>query len=338
MNFFLTKENNYKNPFSLRCLKFDNFYFYHDEEWTIHNNSVYKGVSNNYCRLIFNGEKVIIQHNEQRDFPLWYDNRSCSNFSKLKEYLPADAILEYDGKWHVSYNTPLFDESNKLSKSKALELIKSVLVDNVQRFANSNKLPLLAPDSDGLDTLLTRSVFDWLGIEYKLFNLQNRHTGLQTFLGEDYYGFIQIQDFDTPTCLLSGFYGDEYLLRSPSQTQMLIDDDLVKLFDNTNDSYMKPFFNQIYREKCKTIKKTSKEKVKKIVYNDIQVWHSHRTYVFTPFKDTRLLKLLDCEQELMISQQIYGSISKELIAMFNANLLDKLSTQKNSTEPYWFGP
>ena len=340
MNFVITKRNDYGNPFGLRLVKFGDFYFFHDDQWNVEDGKAYKGIPTNFCEIDFSvKDQISLRHNTQRDFPLWYDDDSCTNMSKLHNYLPADAELKYNNGWHVTYDSSWKDTNDyTMSRSVAIQLAKDVLIDNVSKFAQTNTMPVLAPDSDGLDTLLVRGVFDHLGVEYQLFDLKNRRSKLQRYLGIEYYGFVQVQDFDTPTCVLSGFYGDEYLLRSPSQTQMLIDDDLVELFDATEKSYMKGFFNQIYRDKCMKISKRPKSEVKEIMYNDIQVWHVDRTFVFTPFKDQRLLALLDCDQQTMISQQIHGDLSMELIEHFNPSLLGNLSEQKNSTEPYWFGP
>jgi hypothetical protein len=337
MIFVITTNDKFNNPHHLTITRFGRFYLYHDDDWTIDDNTAEKGTTNNFCRIVFGKNTITISHNDQRDFPIWYDSESCSNAYEFDNYLPSDAKINYDHRWHVTYSDNDWKESGEtLGQEQALSLIKTVLIDNVKRFAESNTLPVVAPDSDGIDTLLVRSVFDYLGVDYTLFDLENKHTSLQTFLGERFYGFDQVQDFDSPTCLLSGFYGDEYLLRSPSQTQMLIDQDIVSLFDDTKHSYMKLFFNQVYREKCRKITKVPKRQLKQMIYNDIQVWHSNRTYVFTPFKDARLLRLLDCDQEVIISQQIHCNISKELIQHFNPVLSARIGDQKNVNEPDWF--
>jgi hypothetical protein len=338
MNFVLTIGDRYTDSYGLSRTEFGPYTFYHDEGWIFTNNTAYKGTHNNFCELVFADHSATLNYNEQRDFPLWYDDNICTNIFELKTYLPADAVLKHDKGWHVTYNDGSWkqDSSIKISDSEAYQLVKKVLIENVTRFAEKNTVPIVAPDSDGIDTLLVRSVFDHLGIEYKLFELKHKHTKLQTWLKKKYYGFNQIQDFDVPTCVLSGFYGDEYMLRSPSQTQMLIDDDLVRLFDETENSYMKLFFNQVYREKCSTIRQIPKKKLIEMIYNDIQVWHSNRTFVFTPYKDARLLRLLDCDQKFIIDQQIHCSLSKELIDFFNPNLLDSIGRQKNLIEPDWF--
>jgi|TARA_R110000851_G_scaffold149633_1_gene290245 hypothetical protein len=337
MNFVLTKNPNYKNVFNLNCRQFYDFYFFHDAQWTLTKDMAHKGLSNNFCEIKFSKDNISLNHNGQRDFPLWYDHSTCSNIVKLENYLPADAKINYDNGWHVTYNKDLVATDDYiLTGVAAKEFIRSVLIDNVTKFVETNSLPLMMPNSNGLDIMLTRSIFDYLKIEYNLFDIEPRHNALQKYLYEKYYGFIQIQQFSEPTCLISGFYGDEYLLRSPSQTQMLIEKDIVELFDSTPKSYMKYFFNKIYREKCKKIKKTTKQKVKELIYNDIQVWHVDNTFVFTPFKDTRLLKLLNCDENMIIEQTIHGKLSKDLINFFNPALIGKIDTEKNVVQPKWF--
>jgi len=335
MNFVITTKD-YHNNFKFECDNIGKFKFYHDQNWTREGFVFSKGNHANWCRLDFSDNKVVIEHNSQRKFPLWIDEDSCSNIDGKGEYLPADAKVMYDNEWHITYDTLWNQDEKTLQEDKAFMLVRDILIDNVTKFVDSNKLPLVAPDSDGLDSLLTRSVFDHLGVTYEFFQIKNKQTKLQKFLTNKFYGFNQIQEFDQPTCLLSGFDGDAYLLRSPFYNQMLISQDLVEVYDNTSECYTKYYFDQVWRNKCMTTEKESKNKVKQWIYNNIEVWHLNHTYIFSPFKDARLLDLLDCDEELIIEQQLHGNLSRKLIEYFNPSLLSKIGREKNIVQPDWF--
>ena len=73
-----------------------------------------------------------------------------------------------------------------------------------------------------------------------------------------------------------------------------------------------------------------------IICNDIQVWHINNTMLFTPFKDKRLLKLLECSSNVIVNQVTDGKLSKMVIEHLNKDLLDLVDTSKNSNDPHWF--
>ena len=94
---------------------------------------------------------------------------------------------------------------------------------------------------------------------------------------------------------------------------------------------------QEYKEKCsKILKKSDKQKIKEMICNDIQVWHMDNTFVFTPFKDFRLLELLNCELSVIVDQVTDGKLSKKLIEYFDPTLLKNIDAFKNINDPYWF--
>ena len=167
------------------------------------------------------------------------------------------------------------------------------MLDNTKAFLKDNTLDILVPNNNGLDTLTVRSVLDYLDVDYKLFDIEKLdYKKLQNTLEKDYYGFNQIQEFDSSKCVITGFYGDEYILRNPYYVQNILKSrgqDLVKIFDAKPDCYMRKFFDLVYREKCKKIEPVNVDKVSQMICNDIQVWHINNTMIFTPFKDKRLL-------------------------------------------------
>ena len=58
--------------------------------------------------------------------------------------------------------------------------------------------------------------------------------------------------------------------------------------------------------------------------------------LFTPFKDKRLLKLLECDSKVIVDQVTDGKLSKLVIEYFNKDLLQLLDKSKNNADPKWF--
>ncbi len=338
MNFYITTNNSYDNDLNLNYTKIKNFHIYHDDDWIIDNNILKKGTAQSYCQIKITN-KLQILHNDPRDFPLWYNKDSCTTLFALKNYLPVDGTLTYDvNKWHITYKKNYYKTSNQTyDKEKTINFCIKLLVKNTKKFLSKNNKKLIIFDSNGLDSLLARSIMDYLKVKYTLTDIKKlQYTNLQNKLIEKYYGFNQIQLFAEPTCIISGFYGDEYLLRSPSYVQGLIKQDVIKIFEKHSDCYMKKFFEVIYKEKCKKIKPQSKQKLKEMIANDIQIWHIDKTYVFSPFKHMKFLELLNCNNDIIKKQVTDGWLSKKLIEYFNPKLVSKIDKFKNMNDPFWF--
>jgi|MDSY01.2.fsa_nt_gb hypothetical protein len=356
MNFLITNDRDYKNDFSLNVIYHNNFKILFDDNWISANDTLSKGTANNYCTIKL-GDTIEILHNEVRDFPLWFDKNTCSNFTKLDNYVPVDGRLNFNNAWQLSYQKDFYKEPDSCGcgrstvgrcvgwhnfeeETYAVALIKKVLLDNTKEFLKCNTLDILVPNNNGLDTLTVRSVLDYLKVDYKLFDIEKLdYKKLQSTLEKDYYGFNQIQEFESPKCVITGFYGDEYILRNPFYVQNILKSrgqDIVKIFDNKPNCYMRNFFDLVYREKCAKVQPVGVDKVSQMICNDIQVWHINNTMIFTPFKDKRLLKLLECDSNIIIDQVTDGKLSKMVIESFNKDLLKLLDESKNNSDPKWF--
>lgn len=342
MNFFITKDNKYTNNLGLNNIKYKNFNVFFDNGWDFNENRLYKGTSNNFCEIIL-ADSILINHNKMRDFPLWFNNLSCTNITELENYVPVDALLIFSKDVsQVSYIQNFYKtKDEKLNEVETIDLIKEILLENVKTFLSTNNKKILLPSNNGLDTLVVQGILNFLKVNYEIFNIQKLdYTALQQSIKEKYYGFNQIQLFKNPTCIITGFYGDEFMLRNPYYVQHLIKDDntdLVEIFEQHKSCYMSKFFMQEYKEKCsKILKKSDKQKIKEMICNDIQVWHMDNTFVFTPFKDFRLLELLNCELSVIVDQVTDGKLSKKLIEYFDPTLLKNIDAFKNINDPYWF--
>ena len=99
---------------------------------------------------------------------------------------------------------------------------------------------------------------------------------------------------------------------------------------------MKNFFDLAYKEKCSALGPLDITKIKQMICNDVQVWHINNTMLFTPFRDKRLLKLLECSSSVLVNQVTDGKLSKIVIEHFNSDLLNLLDKSKNQNDPDWF--
>jgi hypothetical protein len=308
---------------------------YYDKGWSKSSSGISKGT----CHINFNND-LDFTFEATRNFPLYYNDYAVSNFDKnIGESLPIDAVLKDDGKkFSVSYVDKFYTIDNQVGNlEESVDLVKKCIIENLQKI-DRNKQNWL-PDHGGIDTLTIRSALDFLKIPYQLFDFKNKlphRTGLCMDLLKYHWGFNQIPEYNGN--VLTGFYGDEFVLRNPYYMHILLclrDIDITEVFNARPRCYMYKYFNN-YREKCRLRSDKDLDQLKQMIMNDFQVWDLNSTTFISPFRDSRLLALLNADYDTIISQVTDAAINKKIIADLNPALLDKVDNFKNQNDPYWF--
>jgi len=316
---------------------------YLDKGWTKQEGFFHKGGSASWCKIYFD-PFIKIETNKYRDFPLFYDKHNISNCIKLDNAVPVDGNIQADPVIEVQYDKNFYPRlaRDHLTFKESHEILFDCLVENVGIFSHNNNRQIFMPKQNGLDTLTVRSVFDYLGVDYKLFEITREdyskvsHVG--KILAKDHWGFTQIMEIKD-SVIASGFYGDEWVLRNPYYVNALLQHrgiDLTKHFDSVGECYMQKWFDQ-YRSKLAKNGKMSLEQLLQHICNDFQIWHLNTTSFISPLKHPDLLRLLSADNETILGQITNGDLSKSIIEKCNPALLDLLDQSKNSDDPDWFG-
>ena len=162
----------------------------------------------------------------------------------------------------------------------------------------------------------------------------------------NHWAYRNAHHWREPTVLLTGSCGDEFTMRGPDSVAIWAawhDLDLEKLLTQSHGYHVQYFLR---RKNLSTIQKAYQQRrdiqqsypmyrdlVRRILdvnSNDHQLWHLGHTTHWTPFKDLALLKLfLRLPYDDMISQIIDASVSKDIIARWNPELVDSISDSKN---------
>jgi hypothetical protein len=314
---------------------------YLDKGWTRTDDYFYKGFRSSWCK-IFVDPIFRIETNELRDFPIFYDNDTVSNFTTLDNNLPADGVLEMDSEVGVSYRENFYPPvgSDLISQQDCHNILFDALIENVGTFASSNNHPIFMPAQGGIDTLTVRSVFDFLDVKYELFDLPSSAPNLSplgSLLAEKHWGFMQVHE-KPGSVVVTGFYGDEWVLRNPYYAHVLLSGrnvDIVNEFDKIESCYMKKYFEG-YRSKCMNGVKMTVEGLMSQICNDFQIWHLHDTNFFSPLKHKSLLSLLTADTQTILDQVTDAKLSKSIIERCNPKLLDLIDHRKNQTDPDYF--
>lgn len=280
-----------------------------------------------------------ITHSSPRIFPIYYTDSTMASFSfDGADLLPIDAHIEYEDGLRPAYQKNFWDRNldQQLNYQQAVDLTKRVIIDNILKLKLKEKVYL--PDQNGVDTLVIRSALDYCNVQYELFNFKDKLPTLSrmgVYMARQHWGYTQISEFNG--VLATGFYGDEFVLRNPLYVYHLLKQrgvDLIEVFDDMSDCYMKKYFES-YRRKL-IDNGTDKQKLMTMIMNDFQIWPINDTHFMTPFRDMRLMSLLNADTDTVIKQITNAEISKSLIKEFNHTYLDRIDRFKNQDDPKFF--
>jgi len=342
MNFYCCSAQDNKNFSDLEAHLLPNKWtLYLDKGWTRVDNYFYKGFSTSWCKIYID-PTVRIETNKLRDFPIYYNQSVVCNFQPLENVVPVDGIVELDEKVNITYQKNFYPRiTHELQTFKEChEILYDAVIENVGTFASANKKPVLMPEQGGIDTLTVRSVFDFLHVPYKTFNMPEHSPPLSAIgeiISKSHWGFKQVQESDQ-SVIATGFYGDEWILRNPYYVHSILsnrDIDICEEFDKLENCYMKQYFEN-YRSKCQTPSGKTLDELVTEICNDFQIWHLNETSFLSPLKHITLLTLLSADTETILGQVTNAELSKSIIEKCNPSLLDQIDLVKNIKDPTYF--
>jgi len=308
----------------------------------------------NFTAILCYDNKIVIAHDINRGYPLWYDDKVITNLEIHKNNVWADKFVSID----YDFNLELLDVNLKkrayetLSYDAALKKIYDIISKKFEIFLSNNKNPLKIFLSGGVDTTTLYSFlkkfttdFEIIDYEYKKFTKfykANWHNHIKKF-----WAYNQMHTWgDLPTSIITGGCGDEYLMRGPVTIDLMTkhyDIDMVKLLESNKECYhygyfireknIKVFESIVDQEVEHTISNKDNviNHILNILQNDHQHWHIDETIFFTPFKDIELANtVLQLDKEDFIKQITDAQINKDLIAMNDPDDLKIISKYKNT--------
>jgi hypothetical protein len=305
----------------------------------------------NFCVINCTEDGVRIHSDRLRSFPLFYSpTLGLSNLHKFDETIWTDCLVRLNPDLSLSreYFDPIGSiDTSPLTLEQVVEQVDLILDRKAQTFLSQLSDPIRVYLSGGMDTALLFSYIQ-KHAEYKL--VLNNHVDYDYFylknhgkIGQ-FWGYHQIHHWNEPCVLASGAPGDEFTLRSPVTSNMLLlhyGTSIPKLLEeNTNCLHYTYFNQQKYLDAwhkqqdeythvglADTIKVCANYNV-----NDWQHWHFGNTITWTPLRDIEIFKLVARLQPNDLIKQIMDSaLHKQLIAKNNPDILGYLSEQKNST-------
>jgi len=312
----------------------------------------------NFCAIVFDPatNTVQIKTDRYRSFPIYVtDNEEITNLLSQAWTVWADSVITIDQNLRVTqqhFNLIGNINLNPITLDDALDQIDSILSERVQGFLQHNTLPIKAFLSGGVDSLLVYSYLQRFTDNYELVKYQ--HIDYDRFwlmnsgtLKERFWGYGQIHHWTEPCILTSGTPGDEFMLRSPTTSDMLLKFNKMYIVDMLtlpewqgclHEKYFrKPQNYRIFKEQ--TIDPGWDQEMLlwnmcNIIANDWQHWHLGNTLTFTPLRDLEIFKiLLRLPLDIQLTQIMNSDISKALIERNGPGLTRLISNQKNVGNP-----
>lgn len=312
----------------------------------------------NFCAIVFDPatNTVQLKTDRYRSFPIYVtDNKEITNLLPQAWTVWADSVITVDQNLRVTqqhFNLIGDINLNPITLDDALDQIDSILLERVQGFLQHNTLPIKAFLSGGVDSLLVYSYLQRFTDNYELVKCQ--HIDYDRFwlmnsgtLKERFWGYGQIHHWTEPCILTSGTPGDEFMLRSPTTSDMLLKFNKMYMVDMLtlpewqgclHEKYFrKPQNYRIFKEQ--TIDPGWDQEMLlwnmcNIIANDWQHWHLGNTLTFTPLRDLEIFKiLLRLPLDIQLTQIMNSNISKALIERNGPGLTRLISNQKNVGNP-----
>lgn len=309
----------------------------------------------NFCAIVFDPatNTIQIKTDRYRSFPIYVtDNKEITNLLPQAWTAWSDSLVTIDQNLRVTreYFNLIGDINlEPITLEEALDQIDSILAERVEGFLQHNTLPIKAFLSGGVDSLLVYSYLQRFTDNYELVKCQ--HVDYDRFwlmnsgsLKERFWGYSQIHHWIEPCILTSGAPGDEFMLRSPTTSDMLLKFNKKYVVDLLTQPEWQGCLHQKYFQKPANYKIFKEQKIDlgwdremllwnmcNIIVNDWQHWHLGNTLTFTPLRDLEIFKILiRLPLDIQLTQIMNSDISKALIERNKPGLSQLISDQKNA--------
>lgn len=310
----------------------------------------------NFGFIIVDKNSLVVTHDITRSFPLNIDvDGFLTNLTKSSfcEPIWADKYVVYKNK-EIEYK--LFDPMpivpDLVDLDHATQLIAEILEEKTKLLKNKSNIKIFL--TGGLNTTLCyallkhcvkEEMYELVNYEYMLYDnfLSYNFDNIKN----NFWAYKQIHHWSSPTVLVSGASGDEYLLRGPDTVALWAawhNINIIKMCNMCPDGYQTSYYlkekNKKIFKKYWKIRKELQLKYKNknelnhqilsMLNNDHQHWHLGNTQTWTPLKDLRIPAiLLNLPSDVLLEQILNTKIDFNLIHYFNQNLLVYVSDKKN---------
>lgn len=303
----------------------------------------------NYCVIQYtkSTKTWALYHDSIRGFPIYYDKINISNIEKLERGVRPNELIEMvDSVVSLGhYERIKFHSTTKLPIAEATEMVELAILTYIVDFKKYNDDQLYVNPTFGYDTNTLRAVMEYHNVPHILHDEMQRskpkhplHSAtndpLYELLRSTQWGFGQLYVSEHPQTLVTGFWGDEYLMRGPKAVYYYLKQFGMNFKDEVEkrqDSYMYNFISSNYFEEFeKCVEDATSGDVARALMCDYQMWGFNNTQTLVPYKNIDLLEIgFRLSPDDTLDQALNARIQHDIIEKCNATLLDRISTNKN---------
>jgi len=305
-----------------------------------------KGLGNIDCEIIFTDDDWQIITSGIRRFPLWRstDGDTVSNIQVTDHIIHNPHTVSHrNNQLHIGFKEP---PSSLLPRSHitiSRQDLEEQLCDNLVKQAETlvkQSIPIIAPNSRGVDSALVRSALDYSGIEYSSDKISNALIEKEHLANHYcFWGYGQMLDEGRPHIQATGYFGDAYMSRNPTYVSLYLKKwniNLTEQFDKAGSTYMRNTFDRQYRANLEQFEYPANPDATLIdmLINDFQVWHIDECLTWTPFVDIEFMRLcLSMDPDTVIDQCVNAGLSKSLIKRLSPARLEEVQQNHNGSLP-----
>ena len=305
------------------------------------------------------GHYCVIQHNKEintweiyhdtlRGFPIYYDKHNITNLMRVDKELKVNQIVSIiSSNINVSKTKnkiQFFYSPNSLTSEAVAELIRTELTNNILDYLKYNNNNLFIHATGGYDCTVLRAILENENIPCVVKeNWRKRQYGHPPFfqhLKETYWGYEQLHTIPDGYAHITGYMGDEYIMRNPGYVAYVLHcygvslaDYLISYKAEFGKSYMTAYIDD--RQYMEKINKTKPDDLKlddvfKVLLLDYQMWHYNNQITFMPYKSIKIIEYgFSLDIPGILEQITEVGVQKKIIESINPKMLDFITPYKN---------
>ena len=298
----------------------------------------------NYCVIQYHkpSKTWSLHYDTLRGFPIYYDQSIITNIKcgAKNVRLTTSVIMEDTFAHATPYNPIKFRKHGELPLDEVTDLVEQSLLDYITNFLKFNQVELSISPTYGYDCGALQSILDFNNIPYTLTDpmLNNkpvRDDVLFKEVSKHYWGYKQLAITPHMQTLLTGFCGDEFLMRGPQYVFYYLNQfgiDFREEVLKRPEAYQYQFVNERYieRQKFDNRKSLNAENLSSALLEDYQMWGLDENMTVLPYKNIDILELgFRLSPEDALEQALNAKIQHNIIEKCNDTLLNGISSNKN---------
>jgi hypothetical protein len=314
----------------------------------------YEQTRGHFCIIRFYKSdcKWSIRHDNLRGFPIFYTEQEVTNLPNLLENpksLKTKQYIELKDKvstYNVNYRGQVrrIHEVRPITMEKAIEKVTRELLRNINDYLKYNNNDICVDETAGYDISALQAIMNHHNIPYtRRACIGDQLAGgddLLKYMRKNHWGYNQLSLVPENQALVTGYMGDEFLMRNPGYVSRALHSRgiaLSKYVANVKDeTYMIGFIRKNYMQKIADAEADQVHSDAAIIgalQCDWQMWHYHNQITVLPFKSRKIINYgFGLSTEDILDQQLNVRIQKSIIEKYDSALLKSILPSKNDYE------